>query len=92
MTLQVADVESLPNRSHVLPVNPPVVESVMNDTVPVGTVGLPATSITVAVQVLVDPMTTGLGVQEIVVVVGFNAVIATLPDPPLDSWVASSGR
>src|SRR2546422_1208344 len=64
----------------------------VNDTVPVGVVGVVNVSVTVAVQALGWPMVTGLGVHDTVVVVGSRGIVSTLTGnvPVLVSWLGSA--
>ena len=63
----------------------------VNDTVPVGVVGVVNVSVTVAVHVLGWPMVTGLGVHDTVVVVVSRGRVSTLTGnvPVLVSWLES---
>ncbi len=63
----------------------------VNDTVPVGVVGVVNVSVTVAVHVLGWPMVTGLGVHDTVVVVVSRGIVSTLTGnvPVLVSWLGS---
>jgi len=63
----------------------------VNDTVPVGVVGVVTVSVTVAVHELSWPTVTGLGAQDTVVIVVSSATVSTLTGnvPVLVSWLAS---
>ena len=63
----------------------------VNDTVPVGVVGVVNVSVTVAAHVLGWPMVTGLGAQDTVVIVVSSGTVSTLTRnaPALVSWLES---
>jgi len=90
VTAQLADGPE-PDRVHVGALKLPVTPATDQDTVPVGVVGVPLVSVTVAVHDVETPRTIVDGVQTtaVVVVCGRAAVTVNAKVPELPEWAAS---